>query len=146
MLPSPGVLRLARRRRRLRLSPALLRRPHGGLRRLLSVHGRRAAPRARAACSGGGAGWLASGGAPPVLGLAATVVMRRQPEDHGLLPDGGAARPVTAAAPVVEVSFGARQAARTPAFWLLIVSTNLAGLGFFGVNLHQFSFVTDRGL
>ena len=90
--------------------------------------------------------WLALGGVTLVLGLAATVVMRRQPEDHGLLPDGGAARPVTAAAPVVEVSFGARQAARTPAFWLLIVSTNLAGLGFFGVNLHLFSFVTDRGL
>ena len=91
--------------------------------------------------------WLALGAVTLVLGLAATAVMRRRPEDHGLLPDGGDARaPRAAAAAPPEVSLGARQAARTPAFWLLIVSTNLAGLGFFGVNLHLFSFVTDGGL
>jgi len=80
------------------------------------------------------------------LGLAATAVMRRRPEDHGLLPDGGDARaPRAATTAPPEISLGARQAARTPAFWLLIVSTNLAGLGFFGVNLHLFSYVTDGG-
>ena len=89
--------------------------------------------------------WLALGGVTLVLGIAATAVMRRRPEDYGLLPDGADTRAPQAAAPR-EVSLGARAAARTPAFWLLIVSTNLAGLGFFGVNLHLFSYVTDRGL
>jgi len=89
--------------------------------------------------------WLALGGVTLVLGLAATAVMRRRPEDYGLLPDGADTRAPQAAAPR-EVSLGARAAARTPAFWLLIVSTNLAGLGFFGVNLHLFSYVTDHGL
>ncbi len=95
------------------------------------------------------AAWLALGALTLVLGLAATAVMRRAPEDHGLVPDGdarGARGDAAAGAAAVEVSLGARQAARTPAFWLLIVSTNLAGLGFFGVNLHLFSYVTDRGL
>ena len=90
--------------------------------------------------------WIALGAVTLVLGLAATAAMRRRPEDYGLLPDGADTRGPAAAAAVREVSLGARQAARTPAFWLLIVSTNLAGLGFFGVNLHLFSFVTDRGL
>ena len=90
--------------------------------------------------------WLVLGGLTLVLGLAATAAMRRRPEDYGLLPDGADTRAPAAAAASREVSLGARQAARTPAFWLLIVSTNLAGLGFFGVNLHLFSFVTDRGL
>ena len=91
--------------------------------------------------------WLALGAVTLVLGLAATALMRRRPEDHGLLPDGGETRdPRAVAAAPAEVSLGARQAARTPAFWLLIVSTNLAGLGFFGVNLHLFSFITDGGL
>src|SRR5256884_457515 len=61
------------------------------------------------------------------------------------LADGADTRGPQAAA-TREVSLGARAAARTSAFWLLIVSTNLAGLGFFGVNLHLFSYVTDRGL
>ena len=92
--------------------------------------------------------WLALAGVTLVLGLAATAAMRRRPEDYGLRPDGADTRAAAAGATAAarEVSFGARQATRTPAFWLLIVSTNLAGLGFFGVNLHLFSFVTDRGL
>jgi MFS family permease len=80
------------------------------------------------------------------LGLAATVLMRRSPEAYGLAPDGRARAPrgdATRETPLIERSLGARAAARTPAFWLLILSTNLAGLGFFGVNLHLFSYVTD---
>jgi len=89
------------------------------------------------------------GGVVLVLGLAATAVMRRRPEDYGLAPDGAPATRAdrsTIDAPVVEVSLGARAATRTPAFWLLVLSTNLAGLGFFGVNLHLFSYITDRGI
>jgi OFA family oxalate/formate antiporter-like MFS transporter len=92
--------------------------------------------------------WLVLAGVVLVLGLAAAALMRRRPEDYGLVPDGttipSGVRPVDAA--VMERSVGMRAAARMPSFWLLVLSTNLAGLGFFGVNLHLFSYITDRGL
>src|SRR5437016_1071612 len=78
------------------------------------------------------AAWLVLGGVVLVLGLAATTVMRRRPEDYGLAPDVAPATRAdrsTIDAPVVEVSLGARAATRTPAFWLLVLSTNLPGLG-----------------
>ena len=95
------------------------------------------------------AAWLALAAIVLVLGLAATAVMRRRPEDYGLAPDGVAsarAGHATGDTPTNEISLGARAATRTPAFWLLVLSTNLAGLGFFGVNLHLFSYITDRGM
>ncbi|MBI3826914.1 MAG: MFS transporter [Candidatus Rokubacteria bacterium] len=94
--------------------------------------------------------WMALGVTSLVLGLAAAAAMRARPEDHGLAPDGDpppraprAGAPITV---VAERSLSARQAARTPAFWLLVLSTNLAGLALFGINLHLFSYVTDKGL
>jgi MFS family permease len=92
--------------------------------------------------------WLVLAGVVLVLGLAAAAVMRRRPEDYGLVPDGTAMPSSTTAldAAAMERSVGAGAAARMPAFWLLVLSTNLAGLGFFGVNLHLFSYITDRGL
>ena len=95
------------------------------------------------------AAWLALAAIVLVLGLAATALMRRRPEDYGLTPDGVAsprAGHVTGDTLTTEISLGARAATRTPAFWLLVLSTNLAGLGFFGVNLHLFSYITDRGM
>lgn len=91
--------------------------------------------------------WLVVAAGTLLVGGAATVVMRRRPEDHGLRPDGDPPV-VTGAAGAAwerERSFAAREAARTPAFWLLVVSTNLAGLALFGINLHLFAFLTDAG-
>lgn len=90
--------------------------------------------------------WLVVALAVLAFGLAAAAAMRRRPEDHGLLPDGEPTRAVTAGAAEREVSLTRREASRTPAFWLLTVSINLAGLGFFGVNLHLFSYITDQGI
>src|SRR5207244_11116579 len=73
----------------------------------------------------------------------------RAPGAYGLAPDGVASPRAGHAerdTPTNEISLGARAATRTPAFWLLVLSTNLAGLGFFGVNLHLFSYITDRGM
>ncbi len=91
--------------------------------------------------------WLALAVAVLALGLLAAAAIRRRPEDLGLLPDGATAPAgARASAGLGERSLGAREAARTPAFWLLVVSTNLAGLALFGVNLHLFSSITDKGL
>ncbi|HEU5323331.1 MAG TPA: MFS transporter, partial [Methylomirabilota bacterium] len=94
--------------------------------------------------------WLALGAAILVVGLAAVAVMRRRPEDHGLWPDGdggsdagGAGRRLREAD---EPSFTAAQAARTPAFWWLVASTNLAALALLGANLHLFSYIVDKGM
>ena len=87
--------------------------------------------------------WVVLGVVVLVLGLGAAAVMRRAPEDHGFVPDGALR---AAAAVPDEVSLSARQATRTRAFWLLVLSTNLAGLALFGVNLHLFSYITDKGV
>jgi MFS family permease len=91
------------------------------------------------------AAWVALGAGALAVGLAVALVTRRSPEDLGLRPDGEPpAR--DAGAPAAVLSFSARQATRTPAFWLLVVSTNLGGLALFGINIHLFSYVTDKGV
>jgi MFS family permease len=85
--------------------------------------------------------WLALAVAVLVLGTAAAIAMRARPEDHGLVADGAAAAETPS-----EASFTARQALRLPAFWLLLIGTNLGGLALFGVNIHLYSYLGDRGL
>jgi MFS family permease len=85
--------------------------------------------------------WLALAVAVLALGTAAALAMRARPEDHGLVADGGSAAETPS-----EASFTARQALRLPAFWLLLVGTNLGGLALFGVNIHLYSYLGDRGL
>lgn len=65
-------------------------------------------------------GLLGVGTAAFVIGPAA-LLLRRRPEDVGLLPDGDAARSAAGAEHLAdpEVSFTAREAMRTQAFWLL---------------------------
>ena len=86
--------------------------------------------------------WVLMGVAILALGIVAAVAMRARPEDHGLVADGMA---TTTDVPR-EASFTARQALRTPAFWLLLIGTNLGGLALFGVNIHLYSYLADRGL
>jgi MFS family permease len=86
--------------------------------------------------------WVLMATAVLALGTAAAMAMRGRPEDHGLVADGAA----TSADVPREASLTARQALRTPAFWLLVVGTNLGGLALFGVNIHLYSYLGDRGL
>jgi MFS family permease len=93
--------------------------------------------------------WISLAVAVLVLGCAATLAMRHRPEDSGLVPDGDA--PLPSGADMTrgrgtEVSLTARQAVRTSAFWLLVLSTNLAALALTGANLHLFSYLIDKGL
>ena len=86
--------------------------------------------------------WVVMATAVLGLGAVAAMAIRARPEDHGLSADGAAA----GADVPREASLTARQALRTPAFWLLVVGTNLGGLALFGVNVHLFSYLGDRGL
>jgi MFS family permease len=92
--------------------------------------------------------WAALAGVVLVLGLIAAGLMRRRPEDHGLAPDGlpPAGAPEGGGTSAGERSFSAREAATTPAFWLLVLSTNLAALALLGANLHLFSYIRDKGV
>src|SRR5687767_8451985 len=93
-----------------------------------------------------------------LLVLPALLVMRRTPEDMGLRPDG-AAEPVADAdafagskktgrelsANDPETLWTRAEAARTSAFWLLVVTFGISSVGVTGLNLHVYPYVTDIG-
>src|SRR5262245_6669430 len=101
--------------------------------------------------------WLAFG--LITLGLLivpALLLIRRSPEAMGLLPDGAAEEDATAdsAKTALAGSGGAgdqdalwsrAEAARTTAFWLLVVTFGISSIGVTGLNLHVYSYVTDLG-
>jgi MFS family permease len=87
----------------------------------------------------------------------ALLFMRRRPEDMGLLPDGGSLDGSTGAPANLsksaralretnaDVEWSRREALRTPAFWLIVITFGVAHVGVSGLNLHVFSFVSDQG-
>ena len=86
-----------------------------------------------------------------VVPLSALLV-RRTPEDVQLVPDGveshdRAAIPKPAARPdlATEHDWTLREAARTPALWLIIVSTSISGAGGGGFLPHAIPALTDTG-
>jgi len=93
------------------------------------------------------------------LPLAWLLVRPRRPEYYGLLPDGTTTeakpdedlnrmidRGVSYAAEVQEVEFTLRQAARTPAYWLLIIAQSVRTVGFSAILTHGVPFLTDMGI
>jgi MFS family permease len=94
-----------------------------------------------------------------VLGVAvwvfvippAALIMRRRPEDHGLVPDGSYVAPragdrlAAQRAAVDGVRWTRRQAMRTPALWMLILTFGLGSMGFGAMLLHLIPFLTDSG-
>ena len=86
-----------------------------------------------------------SGLAILVLGLPATQLMRHRPEDYGLRPDGDAVNPDTATdEPGDEPRFTARQALRTPAFWLLSTGHSSALFVVGTVLVHQIPHMVEH--
>jgi MFS family permease len=90
-----------------------------------------------------------------VIGLSVWVVvtpigwfvMRRRPEDHGLLPDGVPVRVATGQLPPPEPEqrWTRQEAARTPALWLLIVGFGLSSMGMSAMLLHLIPYLSDQG-
>ncbi|MCC6381960.1 MAG: MFS transporter [Dehalococcoidia bacterium] len=90
---------------------------------------------------------LAAMGAAIVLPLA--LLVRRQPEDMGLHPDGdapGAQEATLHRAGVREVSYTVRQATRTLTFWQLVGVFALMNLAMSSVGLHRIPHFTDQGI
>lgn len=81
--------------------------------------------------------------------LPAAVILRRCPEDCGLLPDGDQDRESAHADQRTgheEFSWTLGEAVRTPALWLLIVSSIIALIVNAGVGFHLVAYYTDVGI
>lgn len=99
-------------------------------------------------------GWLALGIAElVVLAPLAWLVIRRRPEDHGLLPDGdlpSAAGPAATDGGVpsaaAEASWTRAEAVRTRALWLIILGLVLTGFPATGIIANMVPYFIDEGL
>jgi len=93
-----------------------------------------------------------------LLVLPALLVMKRRPEDIGLLPDGaddplveiGSMTPRKRAreeysADESDAVWTRAEAVRSSAFWLLVITFGISSVGVTGLNLHVYSYVTDLG-
>ncbi len=96
--------------------------------------------------------WAVLGVAVWVLVIpTAALVMRRRPEDHGLVPDGRYVPPragdrlAAQRAAVDGVRWTRAQAMRTPALWMLILTFGLGSMGFGAMLFHLIPFLTDSG-
>ena len=83
--------------------------------------------------------------------LPAALVLRRRPEDLGLLPDGFQRAPVpttTSAQTPLEEEFNwtLREAIRTPTLWLLILANIVAPAVGAGTSFHLAAYFTDKGI
>jgi len=94
--------------------------------------------------------WLVVGaGSGIVLTIAAVLLVRRRPEDLGLLPDGGPGRPSAGGlrrVERVEVEWTARRAARSSAFWLLSLATCASQFAGTGLTTHQTALLAGNGI
>jgi MFS family permease len=96
------------------------------------------------------AGWRAAfamfGAVLALVGIApALYLLRRRPEDVGLLPDG-MVTPVFGDPTVGSSSFSLRLAVRTSAFWAISLSLFAAILASGAISFHMPAYLTDRGL
>jgi len=91
--------------------------------------------------------WVVLGVAAWVLVLApVALLMKRRPEDMGLLPDGettGRDGALGRAQPRPEVTWTRREAMRTPTMWFLAFGFPLGTMGMGAINAHLYSHLTD---
>lgn len=88
--------------------------------------------------------------------IPAAVILRRRPEDLGLLPDGDTVASDEAAAPNrgaqakaaegEEVNWTLAEAVRTPSLWLLIFGLVVGTLANGAISFHQVAYYTDVGV
>ena len=84
-----------------------------------------------------------------VIVPAALLLLRRQPEDLGMLPDGDAPRPlndIDFGIDASEVSWSRSEAVRHPSFWLMIVGFTLFTYGWSTITIFRVPHFVERGL
>jgi len=86
-----------------------------------------------------------------LVAVPAALMLRRRPEDMGLLPDGGpmsgsAASPKQNAFEDEEYSWKLKAALRTPTLWLIISAIVVALSVNAGIGFHQVAYYTDVGI
>jgi MFS family permease len=103
--------------------------------------------------SGWRAAWLILGlGGAAIMIPLGLIFLRREPEDMGLLPDGGTAgrpsarRGAPAISHDVEVSWTRHEAVRTVTFWRLVFAFSVVMLGQTTVGVHRIPAFMDRGI
>jgi len=83
------------------------------------------------------------------VGYPMASLMRRRPEDYGLLPDGvqetGDTDKVNSSQPTDEIDFTVREAFASRAFWLVIIGFGVRNMVSIGVMLHFIPAMVDRG-
>jgi MFS transporter, OFA family, oxalate/formate antiporter len=101
--------------------------------------------------------WTIFGIVAPLLVVApALILLRRQPEDLGLRPDGDSPHQTNDEPTATSSNAQRREATeastwtrsdaiRLPTFWVLVITFGIASVGIAGLNLHIFSYVTDIG-
>jgi MFS family permease len=78
--------------------------------------------------------------------LPHALLLRRRPEDLGLLPDGAAATPIdTPAAPVTEQSVNAKAALREAGFWWLSFAFAVSTFTGVALTVHLIPYLVERG-
>jgi len=94
--------------------------------------------------------WVVLGVATAVITVPLALLMRRQPEDVGLLPDSDRAFDSDTGAPrsvaEEEYSFSASEALRQPTTWLIVTAMTLASMSLLGVPSNLVPMLQDRGM
>lgn len=96
--------------------------------------------------------WVLLGFMVWLLVLPSAFIMRRTPEDHGMMPDGMSVEEARAyaaqtrrASAATEVQWTRQQAIRTLTLWLIILGYGSATLGLGALLFHMIPFLTDSG-
>ena len=94
------------------------------------------------------AAWITLGVGMFALGVApCALLVRRQPEDMGLLVDGGGGEePGQGSTPPVERSLTLGEAARTRSFWAILASLFMVSSATAGAGLHLVPHLTEQGI
>lgn len=98
------------------------------------------------------AAWVVLAGVVVLVMVPASLLMRRSPEDEGLLPDGMTDEESDAytakrrrASAASEVQWTRSEAVRTRTIWLVIFAYGIANIGLGAMLLHTIPFLTDTG-
>ncbi len=94
--------------------------------------------------------WMVLAACYAVIFIPSALLMRRQPEDYGMLPDGGPTQLTTqqirAAEHDEQSSLTRSEALRSSSFYLIVLIFGISVVGIFAILLHGVFFLREQGL